>query len=211
MASDGNNRRSDSRSLQLEDVCARFHPFTFYLWPLRRKWLQRVQACNFCFYCVCALVCSGWICGGDSSGARFWGPHGSNRWHSSEALPTDQVALHRVVVDHQSLSVSELALTQPAHVVRPPPPQPHHNSPPPRAHWPPTVSRLQRLRHMQQRLTRTRKTQVHTGDETCSRSHHSSLRSICSFSLTFLTSSALQSLMLSGHHRSFLTGRLFMM
>lgn len=61
---------------------------------------------------LCAL--SGRVRGGDCFGAWFWGPHGADGWHSSEALPTDQVAIHRALVDYRSLSVIKLALTQQA-------------------------------------------------------------------------------------------------
>lgn len=57
-------------------------------------------------------VSSGGVRGRDGFGARFWGPNGSDRRHSSQALPTDQVALHRAPVDHWPLTVPQLALTQ---------------------------------------------------------------------------------------------------
>lgn len=72
-----------------------------------------------CFVnCVSTCVCSfsGGVCGRDSFGAGFWGPHGTDRRHSGQALPTDQVALHRAVVDHRPLPISQLALTQSASV-----------------------------------------------------------------------------------------------
>lgn len=53
----------------------------------------------------------GGVCGGDSFGARFRGPNGSHGRHSSQALPTDQVAVHRAPLDHRSLPIPELVPT----------------------------------------------------------------------------------------------------
>lgn len=134
------------------------------------------------------FVLSGWICGGDCFGAWFWGPHGANGWYSSEALPTDQVALHRAFVDYRPLSIIKLAPTQAAWcgcAYADGPPQCHRT--------PPCIMTLKgqqatKLRHTQHRWMRTRKKphKMHSSD-TCSWTDHWSQRSSLSFSLSHAT------------------------
>lgn len=50
----------------------------------------------------------GELCRGHCSGHGFWGPHGTYRRHSSQALSTDQMALHRAPVDHRKVTLPKL-------------------------------------------------------------------------------------------------------
>lgn len=67
----------------------------------------RWRCANIVLTCIC--VFTGRICGRDSFGSRLWGPNGSDRWHSSQALPTNQVALHWASLDHRPLPLTKLA------------------------------------------------------------------------------------------------------
>lgn len=81
------------------------------VWPLTSSDERRSIGNTALTADVSLYVFLGGVCGRDSFGARFRGPNGSHRWHSSQALPTDQVAVHRAPLDHRSLPIPELVPT----------------------------------------------------------------------------------------------------
>lgn len=105
-------------------MCVGFRESAVYLdpglWCLQRKSLQKSSKTRVLTNLVLCVdlpvfVLSGRVRGGNCFGSGIWGSNGSHWWHSSEALSTDQVALHWAVVDHRSLAVTELALAQVMH------------------------------------------------------------------------------------------------